>query len=106
MQALGISSAKRSPLVPDLPTIAEAALPGYEGLTWYGVVVPVRTPRGLVEQLNRDVRDVLRQPDVRDRLTAQGLEIVHNAPQDFTAFIRSEMLKWRQVATTAGARAD
>ena len=106
LRALGISSAKRSPLAADVPTIAESGLAGFEGAAWYGVVVPAKTPRDIVARLSRDFRHVLEQPDVRERLTARGVEIVGSTPEDFAQFIRSEMLKWRRVANTAGIRAQ
>ncbi len=106
IRALGISSAKRSPLAPDVPTVAESGLAGFEGAAWYGVVVPARTSRDIVDKLSRDIRHVLRQPDVRERLAAQGVEIVGSTPEEFARFIRTEMLKWRQVAGAAGVRVE
>jgi tripartite-type tricarboxylate transporter receptor subunit TctC len=106
LRALGISSVKRSPLAPDIPTIAEAGVPGFAGATWYGVVVPAKTPRDIVAKLARDVRHVLEQPEVRERLTTQNVEIVGSTPEAFARFIRTEMRKWRQVAGTAGIHVD
>lgn len=106
VRALGISSAKRSPLAPDIPTVSESGVAGFEGTTWYGVVVPATTPRDVVAKLNRDVRHVLQQPDIRERFTAQNVEVVTSTPEEFAQFIRSEMVKWRQVASAAGIRVE
>ena len=101
LRGLALSSLKRSPIVPDLPTVAEAGVPGFEGATWYGVVAPAKTPRDIVTKLARDVHRALQQPDVRERFASQGVEIVYNTPEEFAKFIRSDILKWRQVASTA-----
>ena len=106
VRALGISSAKRSPIAPDIPTIAESGVPGFEGSTWYGVVVPAKTPRDVVAKLNRDVRNVLQQPEIRERFTAQSVEVVTSTPEEFAQFIRSEVLKWRQVVKVAGIHVE
>lgn len=106
VRALGVTSARRSPLVPDLPTVAESGVKGYEGSTWYGVVAPARTPDAVVAQLNRDIVHVLREPDVRERFTAQGVEIVASTPQAFGQFIRSEIPKWAKAVKASGARVD
>jgi tripartite-type tricarboxylate transporter receptor subunit TctC len=102
LSALGVSSAKRSPLAPELPTIAESGIAGFEGAAWYGVVAPARTPRDIVSKLSRDVRHMLEQPDIRERFTAQGVEIVSSTPEEFARFIGSEIVKWRRVAGAAG----
>ena len=106
LRALGISSLKRSPLAPDLPTVAESGVPGFEGATWYGVVAPVRTSAPIVAQLNRDIVRVLRTPEVQDRLATQGVEVVGSAPAEFAQFIRSEIPKWAKAARISGARVD
>ncbi len=106
VRALGISSAKRSPLAPDIPTVAESGVAGFEGTTWYGVVVPAKTPRDVVAKLNRDVRHVLQQPEIRERFTAQSVEVVTSTPEEFAQFIRSEMVRWRQVTSAAGIRLE
>jgi tripartite-type tricarboxylate transporter receptor subunit TctC len=106
LRALAVSSVRRSPLVPELPTIAEAGVPGFEGATWYGVVAPARTPPAVVTQLNRDFLSALRTPDVRDRLVSQGVEIVGSTPDEFAQFVRNEIPKWAKAAQISGARVE
>ncbi len=106
LRALGVSSLRRSPLAPELPTVAESGVPGFEGATWYGVVAPAQTPAPIVAQLHRDIVRVLRLPEVRDRLAAQGVEVVGSTPAEFGQFIRSEIPKWAKAARLSGARVD
>jgi tripartite-type tricarboxylate transporter receptor subunit TctC len=106
LRALGISSARRSPLVPEVPTVAESGVAGYEGGTWYGVVVPARTPPAIITQLNRDIVRALRAPDVQERLAPQGVELVGSAPAEFAQFIRNEIPKWAKAVRMSGARVD
>jgi len=106
LRALGVSSLRRSPLAPELPTVAESGVPGFEGATWYGVVAPAQTPAPIVAQLHHDIVRVLRLPEVRDRLAAQGVEVVGSTPAEFGQFIRSEIPKWAKAARLSGARVD
>ena len=106
LRPLGITSAHRSPVAPELPTIAESGVPGFEGAAWYGVVVPSRTPAAIVAQLHRDIVHALRLPEVQERLVSQGLELVGSTPDEFAQFIRSEILKWAKVVRISGARVD
>ena len=106
LRALAVSSLRRSSLVPELPTIAEAGVPGFEGAAWYGVVAPGRTPPAIVTQLNRDFLSALRAPEVRDRLVSQGVEIVGSTPEEFAQFVRNEIPKWAKAARISGARVD
>ncbi len=106
LRALAVTSAKRSPAAPDLPTVDEIALPGFEANTWHGVVVPAGTPSDIVGRLNRDIVAILHQPDVVERLSAQGAEPVGSTPEEFAAYIRSETVKWAKVVRESGAKAD
>jgi len=106
LRALGVSSLKRSALVPELPTVAESGVPGFEGATWYGVVAPAQTPATVVTQLHRDIVRALRLPEVQDRLAAQGVEVVGSTPAEFAQFIRGEIPKWARAARISGARVD
>ena len=106
LRGLGISSARRSPLVPELPTVAESGVTGYEGGTWYGVVVPAKTPPAIVTQLHRDFVSALRAQDVQERLATQGVELVGSTPAEFARFIRSEIPKWAKAVRVSGARVD
>ncbi len=106
LRALGVSSAKRVPLLPDVPTIAESALPGFETGTWYGVVAPAGTPRPVVDKLNREVLRILALPDVQERLASQGLEPAGNSPADFATMIRAEIAKYAKIVKAAGIKAE
>ncbi len=99
--ALGVSSAKRSPLAPDLPTIAEAGIPGFEYATWYGMLMPAGTPNDVVARVHADAAKVLRTPQVQERLTTQGLDVYANSPAEFEAYLTSEIAKWDRVVKVA-----
>jgi tripartite-type tricarboxylate transporter receptor subunit TctC len=106
IRALGVTTAKRSALVPDLPTIAEAGLPGYEANNWYGLVAPAKTPAAIVERLNREVVKVLNMPNVKEQLFRSGLDASPSSPKEFGAYIKSEMAKWSKVVKASGAKAE
>ena len=97
LRALAVTSLKRSSLAPDLPTMAEAALPGFDVRAWYAVLVPARTPRDLVQRLNREINKALNDPAIRSRLSADGIELVGGTPEETDAFIRSEMARWPKI---------
>ena len=106
LRALAVTSLKRSPAMPGLPTIDEAALPGFEANTWHGVVLPAGAPSAIVARLNREIVAILRLPDVVERLSAQGAEPVGSTPEEFAAYIKSETLKWARVVRESGAKAE
>ena len=106
LRALGVTSLKRSPLLPDLPTIAEAALPGFEVTVWQGIVVPAGTPQPVIAKLNEQIAKNLRTPEMRERLANQGLEAVGNTQEQFRQFIRTETEKWGKVVTASGAKPE
>jgi tripartite-type tricarboxylate transporter receptor subunit TctC len=106
VRALAVTIAKRSVFAPDLPTIAEAGLPGFEANNWYGVVAPAKTPPEIIARLNREVVSLLNQPDVRDLLFKQGIEAAPGTPEEFGAYMKSEMAKWRKVVQASGATAN
>ena len=106
LRALGVTSRQRSSVVPEVPTIAEAGLPGYEATTWYGLLAPASTAPTIVNKLQREVDEVLRQPDMREKLLAQGLESVGNKPSEFSAIIAAELIKWSKVVAAAGVKAE
>lgn len=106
LRGLGLSSAQRSALVPDLPTVAEAGVPGFDAGTWYGLVAPARTPPAIVARLHRDFVGVLKSTEVRERLTSQGVDLIANSPEEFGRFISNEITKWIKVARESGARAE
>lgn len=104
---LAVTSRRRNPALPDLPTVAEAGLPGYEAAAWYGVLAPAGVPRSIVSKLHKDFTDALRQPDVREKLAAQTIEVTTSAsPAEFTDFLRREQSKWGVLVKKAGAKVD
>jgi tripartite-type tricarboxylate transporter receptor subunit TctC len=106
VRALGVTGAKRSRLLPDLPTVAEAALPGYDASGWYGLVVPAATPKDVVARINAEAVRVLRLPDVSERLSGQGAEPVGNSAAEFGAFMRTEIDKWAKLVKSANMKPE
>lgn len=106
LRAIGVSSTNRTSLAPDIPTIAESGVAGFEGSTWYGMVVPAGTPRVIVSKLSSDIQKVLHEEDIAMRLSGQGVEPVGSTPAAFAEFIKSEILKWGRVAKISGARVE
>jgi tripartite-type tricarboxylate transporter receptor subunit TctC len=106
LRALAISSANRSPVAPDLPTIAELGLPGFEVVGWFGWLAPAKTPPGIVDRLHTEIVKVLAMPEVKQRLLSQSTEPVGNSPAQFAAFIKSEHAKWGKVIRDANVRID
>jgi tripartite-type tricarboxylate transporter receptor subunit TctC len=102
IKALAVTTAKRSGLVPDLPTVSEAGLKGFEANNWYGVLVPAGTPRPIIDRLNKEITAVLNLPDVKDLLFKQGLDVAPSTPEAFGAYIRSEKAQWEKVIKAAG----
>jgi tripartite-type tricarboxylate transporter receptor subunit TctC len=106
MKALAVTSARRSSIAPDLPTVAETGLPGYDVNPWYGVFAPAGTPRDVVAKIHRDVVRALQLPDVKQRFATLGAEPVGNTTEQFAAFVDAEIAKWAKVVGDSGARAD
>ena len=106
LRALAITSAKRSRSAPEIPTIAEVALPGYEANAWYGVLAPAGTPRDIINILNSEIGRSLEAPDVRQRLHAQGIALASSTPEEFAAFIKDEMQKYERVVRERGIRIE
>ena len=104
LKTLAVTGGKRSPIAPDIPTIAESGVPGYEVTGWYGVSAPARTPRPIVQRLNTTINRVL--PELQDRYTALGMDLAGGTPEEFGAFLKSELAKWSQVVKLSGARAN
>jgi tripartite-type tricarboxylate transporter receptor subunit TctC len=102
LRALGVSSARRAAAAPEIPTIAEAALPGYEAMQWYGLLAPAGTPREIIAMLHKEAAATLRTPENVSRFANEGAEVVASTPEAFDAFIRAESVKWAQVAKAAG----
>lgn len=106
LRGLAVASAKRSSALPELPTVAESGVPGYEAGSWYGVLVPTGTPGRVITRLHAAITRVLSLPDVKERLSNQGFEVVGNTPAQFGAYIRAEIPKWARVVKASGARVD
>lgn len=106
LRALAVTSTKRSPVVPDLPTISESGLPGYEVINWYGVLAPAGTHKAIVARLNAEIVKIMNMADVKKRLSAVGIEAFSSTPARFAAFIREETGKWAKVVKFSGARLD
>jgi tripartite-type tricarboxylate transporter receptor subunit TctC len=106
LKALGVTSLTRSPAAPDVPTLNESGLPGYEVLNWYGIVAPAKTPRDVITKLNGEIRRIIHAPAMKPRLESQGFEPAGSTPEAFDAYIRSELAKWTKVVKQAGIKAD
>jgi tripartite-type tricarboxylate transporter receptor subunit TctC len=106
LRALAVTSVKRSDALPDIPTVAEAGLLGYDSTQWYGVLAPAGTPREIVARLHDGIVHALRDAEVGKRLSADGAEAVGSSPEEFAAFIKSESEKWARVAAAAGIKPE
>ena len=106
LRGLAVTSAKRSPLLPDLPTLAEAGISGFEAAAWQGIVVPTGTPAEIIQKLNAEVNKALAHPDIRSRLAAQGADILGGTPAEYVAYLRTEMPRWSKAVKDSGAKAE
>ena len=104
LRGLGVTMAKRTAALPDVPSIAEAGVPGYEATQWFGVLAPAGTPRPIIDRLNTEIVKLLKSPDVRDRLIADGTDPAPTTPEEFGAYIKSETEKWTKVIKAAGIK--
>ncbi len=106
VRGLGVSSLRRSLIFPDIPTIAEAGVPGYETNSWGGMVVPVRTSRAIVTKLNAEINKALQSPELRERYAAIEAEPTGGTPEQFAAFVKTESVKWADVVKKSGAKVE
>jgi len=106
LNALGVTTAKRSAGAPDIPTLAEAGVPGYDFSSWFGFFSPARTPKDVVRKLNREIVGILNRPEVRQRLTQDGADVIASTPDEFDAYLKAETAKWAKVIGRAGIRAE
>ncbi len=102
LRALAVTGRTRAEVAPEVPTVAESGLAGYEVYGWYGIAAPARTPRRVIDRLHAEVAKIARDPKMKARLAGQGLELVGNTPEEFDAFIRAEVAKWATVLKRAG----
>ncbi|MEO8739287.1 MAG: tripartite tricarboxylate transporter substrate binding protein [Casimicrobiaceae bacterium] len=106
LRAIAVTTAKRFPLLPDLPTIAEAGYPGFEALAWNGILVAAGTPRPIIQRLNTEINAILKDPAVKSALNAQGFELVGGTPEEFGNLIKSDSDKWAPIIKKVGAKID
>ncbi len=106
LRALGITTAKRSPALPDIPTIAESGVPGYEAVQWSGLFAPTGTPLDIINRLHKETIEIVNLPDVRERLAADSADIVGSSQEQFAAFLKAEIAKWAKVVKAAGIQPE
>jgi tripartite-type tricarboxylate transporter receptor subunit TctC len=106
LRAIAVTTAKRFPLLPELPAIAESGYPGFEALAWNGVLVPAATPKPVIARLNAEINAVLKMPDVVQKMQAQGFDLIGGTPEDFGALIRGESERWAPVIRKVGLKID
>jgi tripartite-type tricarboxylate transporter receptor subunit TctC len=106
LRAIAVTSTKRAPALPDLPTIAESGVPGFEASSWFGVLAPAGTPREVVLRINAEANKALQAGDMKEKLLGQGAEAVGNSPEFFADYIKSETVKWAKVVKDSGAKVD
>ena len=106
LRAIAISTAKRSPQAPDLPTVAESGVPGFDVTPWYGALGPAGLPNAITTRLHGEIADIVKSPDMRERFVAQGVDLASSTPEQFAALIKAEVPKWRRIVQESGAKVD
>jgi len=106
LRALGITTATRARMLPDIPTVAETGLPGYEAVSWFGFMAPTGTPKEVIARLHKEIVAILNQPEVRERFARDGADVVAGSPEEFGAYIRSEAVKWAKVVKAAAIKPE
>lgn len=106
LRALAVATPKRASVLPDVPTVAESGVPGYDVPLWYSVLAPAGTPKDVVERLSAEIAKAVRSPDVRDKMLQQGFEITYQAPGELDALMRSEIARWRKIIGETGIKVE
>jgi tripartite-type tricarboxylate transporter receptor subunit TctC len=106
LRALAIGDSKRSAYLPEIPTIAESGVPGYQASIWSGMFAPAKTPRPMIERLNKEVVKIVQARDFKDQLLQLGSDAVGNTPEEWGRFIEEEIVKWAKIAKAAGMREE
>ena len=106
LKGLATSGTRRSPVLPEVPTVAEAGVPGYEATIWLGVMAPVATPRPVIDRLNAEIQKIVGRPDVREAWAKQGAEPMQMSPAEFDKYLREDIVKWERVVKLSGAKVD
>ena len=106
LRAIALSTAKRSPQAPDLPTVSESGVPGFDATPWYGALGPAHFPPAITARLNREITDIVRGPDMQERFVAQGIDLAASTPEQFASLIQAEVPRWRKIVQQSRARAD
>jgi tripartite-type tricarboxylate transporter receptor subunit TctC len=106
LRALAVTSPARAPVMPDLPTVAESGLPGFDVRVWFGAFLPAGSPKSIVTLLNERIRKIVEAPDVRQRLIDQGADPVSDTPEQFGAYVKTELARWTKVVNDTGARIE
>ena len=104
LRVLAVTSAKRFSVLPDVPTIAESGVPGYDGDTWIGLLAPKGTPNAVVDRLHKVMAQIAKQPDFRAKLASVGMSVIQDTPQEFAAYMKNDVAKWKKVIETAGIK--
>jgi tripartite-type tricarboxylate transporter receptor subunit TctC len=106
LRGIAVTTEKRSPSMPELPTIAETGVKGYEAGSWYGLSAPAGTPKPIIDRLHAETLKVMALPDIKERLFKAGFEVVTSTPEEFAAFTKSEIQKWGKLVKATGLKAD
>jgi tripartite-type tricarboxylate transporter receptor subunit TctC len=106
LRAIAVSGAKRSPAMPEVPTMSESGLPGFDATAWYSIVVPAGTPAPIIARLNAELVKILKMPDIRERLISEGADVETSTPEELAAFVRAEIPKWSKAVKESGTKLD